>query len=88
MAIKINHDLYPSATCIEMPAVITICGCGATKLELNHQMEDGTWIHLCPSPKGQKTILLAAWYKNPIKNFLVNMKIKLEARRRSTWRPY
>ena len=88
MHIRIDPSAYPGATSIEIPAIVTICGCEAKELDLNHQMADGTWIHLCPTPKKQKKILLAAWYKNPVKNFLVNLKIKLQERRRSPSRPF
>lgn len=63
MALEYDPDLYQLATSIEIPATIIRCGCGATELDLNHQLESGQWIHKCLNPKSIETIILAEWHK-------------------------
>jgi hypothetical protein len=75
MNVKIDSDAFPTATAIDIPATITKCGCGKKELDINHQLPDGTMIHLCPTPLSTETILLAAWRKNKIANAWVNLKI-------------
>jgi len=73
-----KSSIPATATAINIVGVVVRCGCGKKELNLNHQLPDGTWTHLCPSPKSTKRILLAAWRKNPIANFWVNLKIKIQ----------
>lgn len=72
---------------VNVIGTITRCGCDKKELDLNNQLPDGTWTHLCPTPKSTRTILLAAWRKNPIANFWVNLKIKI-VRKGLSWLRY